>query len=936
MSTIGSLIASSGSLVASGITPTFERDSIAYSIAGAEVAIDSPRFDRSRLFIPPPSPTVIESSTTIKTLDGHQDTDGTPVTIAIETTTTTLIVAKGAGKLAAHLADESPSNVYTLDLSDSTKNDGNNLLKGQANDIASYRFNPEGALIHDGLVMVQCSVEFNTSGSTWEIQRSALLYASISDLIAGEDDPWAIAGISAAFNNSPDNAGSHWSITKWAIDDDELLCLWCDYRGANGKDGGSCYESRFTKSGGTWSHDSTILLAIEYNASYDDMHYHCGGVILHGDGDRSVLIATGDTAEFNHLIGTTLSSGGARSDSSAVSGTGIGGVGTIEGQGAGWSTPANVWGSVSVGGSGTTIGGNFNQVISMVPGAADFSSILCGNDEGCSSIIRLTYDHENALPRFEGVYLPTSSSIVGEDSITFGLRAWEAGGPYLAVTKLGPSTDGDNESTRLLYSVDGITWGQLYHVSGGSEQIPAIFEGSSSCIYGRPTSGNDAVSFPIPAAVSSTPLMLEGQSSTNVIAEASGPSVLANRFRPSIFDSAGYTNPQVSDSNGVVLIHRFTEDIPGYGGGGATQSANWGDMETLYGEPIPLPPCHTEHVYEIRDDDATSGFYGDFWPTTRTRTINPAASGGVGFRLWVYALPVDGTENDNQVTPKLEFQLQASPTSGNTNSANIESVELETGRWVPVVFWQPVGDFYSLSYTGPIRYTIRVCENLGQASGSTDVQGQRFLIAFDQIWNGADAPDGIAGNGSGAVTETLELDLPSKPEIFTAYVMGWIPEHSWDHRTNADGGGQLTWDLFTIASESDADVLTVSADTANGKVIASTDEESGSAGTNGSAWFGRGAPVLFAVVCNGSSIVVRSRVGNAEIDEITIADAFAASKITLGSTPILIDRVLINDTADNEATNELYWALGSESSPDINQVRISTLLTRPFPRETRI
>ncbi|MCA9277275.1 MAG: hypothetical protein KDA29_14730 [Phycisphaerales bacterium] len=913
MSVIGQVIASAGTIIATGITASLTRDAVAYGYDGSELAADEPRVDLSRLMIPSPSVSIIEDTITVKTLDGGKDADGAPVTLTLNTTNTTLIVAKGTGALAAELAGESPDDVYTLDYSDATKDDGNNLLKGQSNDIADYRFDPAGGLIHDGMVYMQCTVEYNTTGTTWVIERTSLLYASVADLLAGTSDPWEIAGISAAFPNAPDNSGSHWSITKWAIGSGELLIEWCDYRGANGKDGGMAFESRFTKSGSVWSLDTTVLLDAEYNASYTDMHYHCGGVIVHGDGDRSVLIAAGDTNEFNHMLATTLTSGGQYSDSSAVSGTGIGGVGTVEGQGTGWSTPAIVYGSISVGGSGATIGGNFNQVISMVPGAADFSSILCGNDEGCAAIMRLTYDHDNTLPRFETVYLPTSSSVVGEDSITFGLRAWEPGGPYLALTKIGPGTDSANESTRIIYSADGITWGQLYHVSGGSEQIAPIFEGSGVCVYGRPASGNDAVSIPISTPRTSTPVSIRGQSSANVIQAPGGSSSIANRFRPSTFDAAGLGNVEVSDANGVVLIHRFPEAITAYAGG-ADQPANWDEMETLYGEPIPLPPCHTEHVYEIRDDDATSGFYGDFWPTSRVRTITPAGSGGVGFRLWVYALPIDGTNNDNQVTVKLEFQLQASPTSGATNLANIESVEVETGRWVPVTFWQDIADFYAAAYTAPIRHTLRVCENLGQSSAATDVQGQRFLIAFDQIWNGAASPDGFGGYNSTAEPETLEVDLPEAADTYTAYFFGWVPEDSWDHRTNADGGGQLTWDLFTIASAGDADVLTVSADTLNGKVIASTDAVSGSAGTDDTAWFGRETPVLIAVVSNGSSLVVRSRIGHAPVQEITIADVFDATKITLGGTPILLDRVIVVDTADNETRNEEVWAAGTAAA----------------------
>lgn len=910
MSVVGQIVASSGSIVATGLSPTLVRNAIAYDLDGSEVAVDTGRFDRARLMVPAPSPTVIEDTITVKTLDGGLDLDGTPVTLTLNTTNTTLIVAKGAGALASHLAGGSPDDVYTLDYSDATKNGGNNLLKGQSNDIASYRFDPAGGMIHDGMVYMQCTVEFNTTGTTWVIQRTALLYASIADLIAGTSDPWVIAGISAAFTNSPDNSGSHWSITKWAVASDELLIEWCDYRGANGKDGGMAFESRFTKSGSVWSLDTTILLDVEYNASYTDMHYHCGGVIVHGDGDRSVLIATGDTAEFNHLLATTLTSGGQYSDSSAVSGTGIGGVGTIEGLGTGWSTPAIVYGSISVGGSGTTIGHNFNQVISMVPGASDFSSILCGNDESCAAILKLTYDPDTTLPRFETVYLPTSSSVVGEDSITFGLRAFQPGGPYLALTKIGPGADAANESTRIIYSADGANWGQLYHVSGGSEQIAPVFEGSGVCIYGRPSSGNDAVSIPIGTPRASTPVSIRGQSSANVIQAPGGSSSIANRFRPSTFDAAGLTNVEVSDANGVVLIHRFPEAITAYAGG-ADQPANWGEMETLYGEPIPLPPCHTEHVYEIRDDSATSGFYGDFWPTSRVRTITPAGSGGVGFRLWVYALPIDGTNNDNQVTVKLEFQLQASPTSGATNLANIESVEVETGRWVPVTFWQDIADFYAAAYTAPIRHTLRVCENLGQSSAATDVQGQRFLIAFDQFWNGATSPDGFGGYTSTAEPETLTIDLPEARDTYTAYIMGWVPEDSWDQRTNTDGGGALTYDLLTMASAGDADVLTVRADTANGKVVASTDSTSGSAGTDDTAWFGRGTPLLIAVVSDGTGITARSRVGHAPVAEVTVADVFDATKVTLGGTPILLDRVIVVDTADDASRNQEVWAAGT-------------------------
>lgn len=729
-----------GSIQQSGeITATLTREAVGFSLNGSISPPASPRWALPRWAVQPTKPEVLAETGTHRVFAGGFDSDGqSPVLVSYSSTGASLTVHRGAGDIAAYWAGE-PNNTYVKQVNSAPFSTPPDLLQGQSNAIDGVRFAPAGAAVWDGVIAVSCSVrELHDVGGVpvWQARRSSLLWTT-TELLVNDPEPWRIAGISKDSGYAPGKTTlQHWSISRFPIDDQRCVVMLADYRApAEAKTGGMVDAYLITRTpGGSASVDGVSL----FDRSTPGQHVHVGGFVRHPDGSATALASFGDTQSANVLLARTVASLDRIIGTDPEPGTGIAGVGVLRAA-SGWGPVVTAWGSD---GPTPTI---HNQVISMVPADEDLSAVLCGGDENGASILRLTYDPIARKARFEQVLLPAVTSNPSDGVLVFGLQALRAGGPFVAVQN-GPVSWGrpDGIECRLLWSPDGVVWGQLPW-TGADEQAPAVFEGEGVIVSGSIVPGrfrrlkigeqNQIV----------TPLALAGMSSANLLAAG-------DQVRP------------VTPPADLVATRLTTSDLGQLG--------------------IQPPPCHTGQLFRF-DQSGTDGRMGTWMLTGPAPGLNRPGTGGLMIKLWVYAIPPEAGGPTNSCRVSLR-PLAVNAGGQTVGSRWISGTAFDAGRWTPITVWLD-----SRTIDGQVFYTQdpgqhRIDLELSVHRASTAGNPGSFLVCFDSVSLGALTIDGYGASPGPANDEELTVSFGHR-EAWTVFYDAYIPEQLWDARTGSVG-----------------------------------------------------------------------------------------------------------------------------------------------------
>lgn len=820
-----------------GVSFTFSRPSAVYDPQGLLAGPNVPRFEAATLFCALPRRETLTSAGSINVIAAGMSDDGvTPVYVVNGQTDGRLSVHVGRGSVERAFRDGDWSDSYGLHYRDASKGNEPNLLVGQTGanggtpDVVGMAFTlTNGGAVHNGLIVLGCDI-YEPAGSGWASRRAGLAYTTVERLEA--PDPWIVTAVGPNTGTVERLRGSQWSLSAFPLGDGELIVVWSDYR-MSVKTGGIAHATRFRRIAGEWAAWDTVQLD-RSESPVSTEHWHGGGVIRHPDGRESYVISTGDGIGDNRLIARTRPAHGGWASPDPLPDTGIDERSRLYPAASDWTEPVTVWG-----GQGLTPGLRHNQAMAMIAADPACSALLCGSDETSPAVLHLTYDPDTLTPRWRTLYLPSATSWPGDGVLNFCLDGFP-GGPYLGrIDASGASQwDADERETRVLFSPDGVHWGQCL-VAGTTSTRKAVLDGETAYIGAAASEPVGFRSFAIPEHLIARPL---------AIAPSGGNLMSPLMTAPDERVAAGVTVTPIEDRWSLP---------PG----------------------VPPLPCDDSNIFMI-DNASTTGSLGVWLPTRGAAIPGPESS--VLLRAWLYALPPSGP-TDPSTTAQLTAELYDSEKLHLDVWTGRE--DFDAGAWTPLTVWA--------HWTGGGGAWVPEVY-LKAARANTDVRF-RCLVAWEGLY--LDAPTveghGLPPGGFGAAEDaTIEgLDFGGE---WTLLAAAMLPDDQWDNRVGGgapDGAPTATSyrpQLFALETADGGSAIRVLADPRSEGIVLAIDEDGAAreSSSTGSNFWLRGSPVLCVLRSRAGVLTMDCSVGGSEPIRLALPDPIGPEVVRLGPDPV--------------------------------------------------
>jgi len=815
-----------GALLSGGLTFSFARAAAARNDDGTTVASGDPRYAEYSLLCAAPVVTVLDSTTAaIPTLGGGTDADGNPVFVVLN---------QANGEFDVYVGGDTASHRTRFDLSTTGKQSTNDILVANTTrtggsgtaEQSDYAFTPIAVRVYRGLMVILCEAWGpNPDWATAKLSRTiAVVYATIED-IQSTVKPFVLLGVDA--DTTGDNShGGAWSMTgPWSLDretfaaDSTVYFCFTDYRNPT-KTGGISFLCGATWDGAAWTVNP--LAAID-SATAASTHYHMPWVLRRGEGGIDHITDVGDTAAANLFSHRSLPDTETYWKTGSDTG-GISGSFTVKAAADEWDAAAVVLGI-----SGAT--GMSRQSIGCAPGI-DSTLATLGADESSDTIVSAEFDGTLGYVNFYTLYLPAVTSVAGQLGLVFHVRrrnpTSDGTSQYLAQLSASTTSWGNaaHDESRVLYSPDGVTWGQ-YYCNGESQQAPPTF--GPNGIYCGSSNSNGLRRLPIPNTLKSRPLRLAAGKVNALLATVSAP-------------SPGGTN---------------------------TVTAKTPAQVTALG--LPLPPCQGS-IFEVKGiDNSNFGFFN------LTNVTIPDTFTLVRVRCWILPLAYDGVTYTSKGVPYI--RARGDDGTAGTGQTGFQGSIQPSGldKWSPATFAFEVGDF-SAALTNP--WNLRVQFQTGNGSNHP----QQFLLAFDSVEVDGARPGGYGGAPAATLPdEVASIGTLGLGAQWTIAFFAQVPHDAWDKVAHTDVALADT-PLFTLDLDAD-NCLEVFADTADdGLTLRSVVMANVVTDTAGDYSWVRGSPIMVVVVCDGTDLIVYHACCGRVVTATTIPNgAFIPTDILLGS-----------------------------------------------------
>lgn len=820
-----------------GINWTFQRDSVAHDMYGDVVDDGIERFaPTSTLAGAPRNLTAFGPVGSVRPFTAGYAADGTtPVLVVLHGVDGTFDVH--VGRDAAYNAYEldDGSNSYRFPYIDATEENEGNLLMGQTGldggtpAQPGYAFEPKGAQVYSGLIMVQCDVRRdhdNWGQTAYRTVKTALVWTTVERLQSAAD-PWIVAGVSGPVHDDTRVSGQTWTINAFPLGADEVAVCVSSYE-VNNKRGGHTYVGVFSRER-TW--DLTACTLIHQHFAHE--HFHCAGIIRHDDGRLSVLISVGDGIDVDRLLARTKPAGADWHEDEPWPWSGINGQYQMSLASSLWTPVATVWG-----GDDPDVPRSHNQFIDTIAADPDLSALICSADENVPVIKRLEYDPDTQSCTWSTLYMPTASSWPKERPVSLSLEGYP-GGPYVA--RLGGQSwadDGFPES-RVLYSPDGVRWSQCLAPYERAQSPVAIAD--ERIWIGHIGNSNRIRRFDIPATRTGKPIELAGAGANLMLQDMPMPTGLGSGVQVDKLAGAG--------------------DLP---------------------KGVPAPPCDDGNIFLISGTQ-TSGAYGVWRPVGSTPML-PRPKKSVMVRYWIHAPGPNGETFLERASLSLWGRVMA--TDGSENDIKTGLISTDPGVWVPITIWF-TPEMFGDELADPWSFLVQ----LFAYSFSPQPAPSEFLIAWDGVYLDRDTIDGHgAPPGADGAAEVGRASNWSLGETYTIVGYGSLPMNAWDNRM---GGGPShnahEHTLVRFIDDDSGETMDVRAipGVRGFALAASVDNGAVKSVLGDSVFWLRESPVLFALICDGTKTELHLSVGGTPIRKIAIDDlALAFDTIELGHTPM--------------------------------------------------
>lgn len=758
-----------------------------------------------------------------------------------------------------------------------------NVLRGEFADrnVEGIRYAPTTAFsVCHGLIMAVCQVH-TLSGSEWTRVRTAVCYYDLAAPTLG----WRCTDIGPGANTQPGmNRGSPFQMPGYhVLDEGPVLRAWfpfSDYVLNNQPTTpgsptaysatGVFYLMNAVRNsvGAPWtvgpmapvySPPSRLITPMTVNLG---QHAHPPYVERFGAQGLRMVCPVGDSWARNRVV--TVYRG--NEDYSQP----------------GWAVFENMHGS-----AGTEFDaavGVGNQFVGSAPLGTPYLPLghAVGTDEsGVAIAVSPPSDNPGEKLRFMRAYgQPTCSSNHGYAPArpyawnTFHIRsaAAEQGGPYVAQMLPGMQAGWMYDITvpRVLYSLDGLTWGQAW-ATQDIQPWPPVIAGGRIFVGSADRARSFGVrSIPLPAVHGAHPLMV-GDGGVNLLRAGDGEEMLA---------------VQSVDAGNRVFAR---------------------DRARIAARGIPLPPT-VGPLYECMVGaqlPVAASRRIATWRLTSASAFRPAFPGytvKAKVRAWVYPLPADGTQphaNSVMFTAALgrfdplnpsnpvsaareEISCPSIPVSGDAAMGWIPlTLDTDSSRWT--------NDLGQVSQTKlPFALGLRL-----RAEQGLPVNRCAFLIAFESVLEGAGSSYGVPPVGSGAFAgDAASVGGFSCGPEWTVRLAGEVPDDAWDQTLEpGQVGTPLT--LCTLFQDADNHLQVLAEPESRSLKIVQT--RGGTAATyplkprgdftqRERFCFLRGSPVLLSVSQLGDKLSVNASVGGSMIATCDLPNVgVRPSRVVLGN-----------------------------------------------------
>lgn len=419
-----------------------------------------------------------------------------------------------------------------------------------------------------------------------------------------------------------------------------------------------------------------------------------------------------------------------------------------------------------------------NQFIGSAPVGAPGQSLghVIGSDESSVPIMhvpsglapgqRVNATRVYGEPTCSNIHAYVPARIRGWNVFQMSAALPEAAGPTVALLTPGsqPGWMFDTTVTRVLYSPDGLTYGQAWATQDVQQWPPRM-------VAGRIVAGtSDRIhafglrSVPVPVTHAARPLVV-GDGGVNLLRDAS------NHLSPGTTDAG----------NRVTVVQRSALARQGV----VPPPCAGPVYECALGETLPVPASRRVGTWQLTTASAI-------------RPTLPAYGTRVQVRAWLYPLPWDGTTNINANTLHATFALGRFDAANPANPLGSAREEFDVGGipavgdaragWIPLTLdtdssqWTAEPGF-TLPLAGPTPFALGLRVR-GEVGGP--INPVKFLLAFESVLDSAGSTYGVPPAAQGVFDQDhASIAGFQCGQDWTIRLAGEVPDDSWDQTLEA-------------------------------------------------------------------------------------------------------------------------------------------------------
>ena len=728
-----------GVTISGGGQVAFSRATATLDDSGEPVGPDTMRFAGPRLLCGAPDVTVVPGTT------GSANLNILATDVTSDGTTPAFLVHNADwGLLQIHTGTIAGNGASYNAAPNAQKGNLSDFLRDSIDNQSDEAWIPKAGMICHGSAVLHCNVAKRDAQGNWHPNRVGFAVCNLADLAGPKQFWWRRHALSDVLTQNTQylRIGSTWSLQSWSVPDRDgtrptrYWVVATDYRNSFSKDGGVWVVFPVSRSGpaaSDWAADTLVELPGRYLLPGEDVtHAHAAALTRFGAKGLIALGARGDGLHYNANYTWTINDEFRyREGASPIAD----GYQWLAGATA-WTGPRIVDGNVTTAQSDASARRLGNQWVSIAP-APTPGTYFTGSDETNQSIwvtdrtdtdpAHLTYTPVYGASATNWIMSPATSGTTQARYLSFHIRSESPNSLNSRyVAQLGPGQFETERrlNSRVLYSPDGVLWGQCWSQGENELTVPHIAGGRIWAGSWGTAARQGIRSTPAPVWRAARPLRL-APGATNFAASAAPA------------HDVGQGNSALSNPT------------------------------------LPVAPPASGGRYRIKADPAPGGASSAELGTFRLAIAVPGNAGRLRMKYWIRPLPPEegGVSGSTSVQARLVSSLTGAPNTAKYSGYSANLVFPGSGVWTPVVFSTDLSTWGAQPGDAVLELQLRT------------YNGICVPMAFDLAIDSVVVGDGLPSPGSPSSSidqETCAIHSMAFDNDWTVLAAGMVPFDNWD------------------------------------------------------------------------------------------------------------------------------------------------------------